>query len=309
MYKISGTYCASLTPFNADYSINKKLLLEHCNSLLTKNIDGIAIFGTTGEANSLSIEEKLDAISFLIDNKIDPRKLLPGTGLNSIKDTVIFTKAVAKINVKGVLVLPPSYYKNINNAGLIDFYIRVVEEVGESNLHYLLYHFPQMTSVNINLIVIEKLLYKYPDNIVGIKDSSGDIENMIKMIKIFKDFSVFSGSDSLALKAVRSGGAGAITAVSNISGQLLNFIIKNWKKESLISNFTDFQDLQVEIRSNIFHHQPISVLKAFLSTKHDNPEWNRLLPPLTSLKEPTNNATIISLLELIKKMNLLLSGA
>ena len=69
MYKISGTYCASLTPFNADYSINKKLLLEHCNSLLTKNIDGIAIFGTTGEANSLSIEEKLDAINYLIENK------------------------------------------------------------------------------------------------------------------------------------------------------------------------------------------------------------------------------------------------
>ena len=140
MYKISGTYCASLTPFNADYSINKKLLLEHCNSLLTKNIDGIAIFGTTGEANSLSIEEKLDAINFLIDNKIEPKKLLPGTGLNSIKDTVFFTKAVAKMKVRGVLVLPPFYYKNVNSEGLISYYTRVVEEVGEKNLHYLYFY-------------------------------------------------------------------------------------------------------------------------------------------------------------------------
>ena len=161
MYRISGTYCASLTPFMEDYSINKKLLLDHCNNLLSQNVDGIAIFGTTGEANSLSIEEKLDAINFLIDNKIDSKKLLPGTGLNSIKDTVIFTKAVAKINVKAVLVLPPTYYKNISSEGLIDYYVRVIEEVGETNLHYLLYHFPQMSNVNIDLNVIEKLLYKY----------------------------------------------------------------------------------------------------------------------------------------------------
>ena len=99
MYKLSGTYCASLTPFNEDYSINKRLLLEHCSNILSHQIDGIAIFGTTGESNSLSIEEKLDAINFLIDNKIEPKKLLPGTGLNSIKDTVFFTKAVAKMKV------------------------------------------------------------------------------------------------------------------------------------------------------------------------------------------------------------------
>ncbi len=308
MYKISGTYCATLTPINSDYSINKKLLLEHCSNILSQNIDGIAIFGTTGEANSLSITEKLDAINYLIENKIDSRKLLPGTGLNSIKDTVYFTKAVAKINVRGVLVLPPFYYKNVNSEGLISYYTSVVEEVSETNLHYLLYHFPQMSSVSIDLNIIEKLLYKYPDNIVGIKDSSGDSDNMIKMIKIFKDFSVFSGSDSLALKAVKNGGAGAITAVSNISGKLLSFIINNWKEESSISNFFELQKLQEEIRSNVYHHQPISSLKAFISTRDNNPEWNRLLPPLTFLQDPSNNSTIINLQELIKKMNILLSS-
>ena len=131
---------------------------------------------------------------------------------------------------------------------------------------------------------------------------------MIKMIKIFDNFSVFCGSDSLALKAVRSGGAGAITAVSNISGQLLSFIINNSKQDSSIANFTELQNLQEEIRSNVFNHQPISVLKAFMSTKYNNPEWNRLLPPLTTLLEPSNNSTIIRLLTLIKKMEKLLSN-
>ena len=309
MFKISGTYCASLTPFKEDYSINKKLLLDHCNNLLSQNVDGIAIFGTTGEANSLSIEEKIEAINFLIDNKIDSKKLLPGTGLNSIKDTVFFTKAVAKINVRGVLVLPPTYYKNISSEGLIDYYVRVIEEVGETNLHYLLYHFPQMSNVNIDLNVIEKLLYKYPNNIVGIKDSSGDIDNMLKMIKIFNDFSVFSGSDSLALKVVKNGGAGAITAVSNISGQLLSFIINNCRDESKVPKLIEFQKLQEEIRSTVFHHQPVSSLKAFMSIKEDNPEWNRVLPPLVTLQDPSNNKTIINLLEFTKKMDILLSNS
>ncbi len=309
MHKIKGTYCASLTPINSDYSINKKLFLVHCNYLLSQNVDGIAVFGTTGEANSLSIGEKLDAISYLIENNIDSSKLLPGTGLNSIKDTVFFTKSVAKMNVAGVLVLPPTYYKNINSEGLINYYSRVVEGVGATQLHYLLYHFPQMSGVNIDLNIIEKLLYKYPENIVGIKDSSGDSDNMIKMIKIFKDFAVFTGSDSLALKAVRSGGAGAITATANISGKLLNFIIKNEKEESSISKFSELQNLQEEIRSNVFHHQPISSLKAYISVRDDNPEWNKLLPPLMPLQDPSNNATVISLHELIKKMNLLLSSA
>ena len=166
-----------------------------------------------------------------------------------------------------------------------------------------------MSGVNIDLNIIEKLIYKYPENIVGIKDSSGDSDNMIKMIKIFKDFAVFTGSDSLALKAVRSGGAGAITATAYISGKLLNFIIKSQKEESSISKLLELQNLQEEIRSNVFHHQPISSLKAYISVRDDYPEWNRLLPPLIPLQDPSNNTTVISLHELIKKMNLLLSSA
>ena len=274
MHQIKGIYCASVTPFNSDYSINKQLLLQHCNYLLSENVEGIAIFGTTGEANSLSQNEKLDAINYLIDNNIEPKKLLPGTGLNSIKDTISFTKAMAKLNVRGVLVLPPSYYKNISSQGIVDFYSRVVEGVEETNLHYLLYHFPQMSSLNIDLNVIEKLILKYPNNIVGIKDSSGDIDNMLKMIKTFENFAVFSGSDSLALKVMKNGGAGAITAVSNISASLLSFIVKNWKEESSISKFSEIQKLQEEIRSNVFHYQPISSIKAFMATQYNNPEWN-----------------------------------
>ena len=93
MHKIHGTYCAALTPLKEDYSINKELFLDHCNNLLSQNLDGLAIFGTTGEANSFSIDEKIEAIEYLLENNIKSEKLIPGTGLCSIKDTVKFTKS------------------------------------------------------------------------------------------------------------------------------------------------------------------------------------------------------------------------
>ena len=144
---------------------------------------------------------------------------------------------------------------------------------------------------------------------MGIKDSSGDLDSMLKTIKYFNKFSVFSGSDSLALKVCKRGGVGAITATSNISGKLLAYIINNYKNESNISNFQEFQNLQEQIRSTLVSHEPISALKAFLSIKNNISEWNRVKPPLTSIQNPTNHKTIISLIELIKKMESLLASA
>ena len=308
MHKIHGTYCAALTPLREDYSIDKELFLDHCNNLLSQNLDGLAIFGTTGEANSYSIDEKIELIEYLLENNIKAEKIIPGTGLCSIKDTVKFTKSVANLKVRAVLVLPPFYYKNIQNDGVVEYYKRVCEEVEENNFHFILYNIPQTTGVTINFDIIEKLITKFPNNIVGMKDSSGDLDSMLKTIKYFNEFSVFSGSDSLALKACKRGGAGAITAASNISGKLLVYIINNYKKEYQIPNFQEFQYLQEQIRTTLLSHEPISTLKAFLSIKNNNSKWNRVNTPLTTIQNPSNNKTIISLIELIKKMESLLAS-
>ena len=128
-------------------------------------------------------------------------------------------------------------------------------------------------------------------------------------VKYFNEFSVFSGSDSLALQACKRGGAGAITAASNISGKLLVYIMKNYKNESQIPNFQEFQYLQEKIRATLLSHEPISTLKAFLSIKNNNSKWNRVNTPLTSIQNPSNHKTIISLSELIKKMESLLASS
>lgn len=306
MLKLRGTYCAALTPLTEDFTINKKLFLDHCYNLLSQDLDGLAIFGTTGEANSFNVNEKIDVMNYLVENNINPEKLLPGTGQCSVKDTVLLSKSIANLNVKSILVLPPFYYKNVNDEGVIDYYKRVIEEVAENKLNYILYNIPQVSGVTISLEIIEKLIKLYPKNILAMKDSSGNIDNMLKIVKYFKGFSLFSGSDTLALKVFKNGGAGAITSVSNISGRLLSYIFKNYKNESKIKNFQSFQELQTQIRETVLTHEPISVLKAYLSVKNNNENWNRVNPPLTKITKPKNHKTVIALIEIIKKMDKLL---
>ena len=105
MYKLQGTYCASLTPIAKDFTINKNLFLDHCFHLLSENLDGLAIFGTTGEANSFNVNQKIDAINFLIENNVNPEKLIPGTGHCSIKDTVLLSQSASNLNIKSIYYL------------------------------------------------------------------------------------------------------------------------------------------------------------------------------------------------------------
>ena len=249
------------------------------------------------------MNEKIEAVNYLIDNNISADKLIPGTGLCSIKDTVMYSKVNAKLKVKAGLGLPPFYYKNVSNEGVVEFYKRVVEEVGDSDLKYILYNIPQVSGVSIGIEVIEQLIKLFPNNVVGMKESSGNLDNMLRITKYFDNFSLFSGSDSLALKVCQRGGAGAITATSNISGKLLCYIINNYKKESEIKNFQLLQQLQEQIRKTLLLHEPISALKAFLSVTNNNENWNKVIPPLTEILHPKDHKTVMSLIALIKKMD------
>ena len=309
MHKINGIYSAALTPINDDLSINKNLYLEHCQYLMKQGHDGLAIFGTTGEANSFSIKEKCDTIDFLLSNNLDSNLLIPGTGSSSVEDAIQLTKFAEKNKSRAVLLLPPFYYKNVSDEGIINYFRKIIETVGSSDFHYLLYNIPQTTSVVLNFNIIETLLKLYPNNIVGIKDSSGNIDSMLKTVKYFQDLALFCGHDSLALKIYKRGGAGAITAGTNIAGRLLSFIINNINKEKEIEDFNSYQALLEQIRETITLEEPISVMKAYFSIINKNPEWNKVMPPLKSLDNPSNSKTIIRLIELTNKMDELIPSS
>ena len=308
MYKISGVFSAALTPIKQDLSINKDLYLRHCQYLMRQGHNGLAIFGTTGEANSFSLQEKKDHLDFLISNRIDPKILMPGTGSSSINDTIDMTKYAARHKVRAVLILPPFYYKNVTDEGIINYFRHVIENVGDNDLEYVLYHIPQNTHVQISFKVIEILLKLYPKNVVGLKDSSGDTDRMMKTIKYFNDFAVFCGHDSKALSVVKRGGAGAITAGTNVCGKLLSFILKNYKNENSIKNFNELQSLLENIRQVITSHEPISLMKAYFSITDNIEDWNNVLPPLRKIDDPNNHKSVLILKELIKKIDNLIAN-
>ena len=301
--KISGTICASLTPFNKDYSINHNLFFNHCKNLLVNGADKIVIFGTTGEANLISLDEKIEAMTSLIDNGFNADNLLPGTGLTSIEETIKLSKHANRLKMSGVLILPSCYYRNLTNQGLIDYYSNIVDSVANQGLKLILYHIPQISGVPINFDVIEKLIKKYPDNVVGIKDSSNDINNMLEMVKTFPGFSVFSGSDSLALLLTQSGGAGAITASANISLPLLSYLVKNANDKTKNDTLVLAQSLQDKIRKIIFSQEQIAFMKAVMNILTNSNDWDVLIPPLIPLNNPKDNENLIEILELIKEMN------
>ena len=309
MHKISGIFSAALTPIKQDLTINKDLYLRHCQHLMRQGHDGLAIFGTTGEANSFSVLEKKDNLEFLLSNRIDPKILITGTGSSSLHEAIDMTKHASNQKVRAILLLPPFFYKNVSEEGVINYYRHIIERVGDNNLHYILYHIPQNSYVPISFKIIETLVKLYPDNVIGLKDSSGDSDRMLKTIKYFNDFAVFCGHDSLALNICKRGGAGAITAGTNVCGKLLSFIIKNYKRENEIKNFDQMQELLQQIRQVITSHEPISLMKGYFTIFDNIPEWNNILPPLKKIENPENHKLILILKELIKKIDPLIANS
>mgnify|MGYP001181551201 FL=1 len=309
MHKISGVYGAAITPIKKDFSVNKDLYLRHCQSLMKKGLDGLVLFGTNGESSSFSIDQKEDTIQFLLDNRVDPKVIITGCGAPSLEEAIQSTKFSEKIGAKAALLMPPFYFKNVTDEGVINYYRHVIEETGSNDFKFLLYNIPQQSGVTINFNIIEALLKLYSNNVVGLKDSTGNLENMLKTIKFFNEFAVFCGNGALALHTSRRGGAGAITGDANITAKLLSFIIHNFKKENSIENFKDLQELLEKIRNVLGTHEQISLLKAYYSVADNLPEWNNLMPPLVNIENPSNNKQVTALLELVSQIDKLVPSS
>ena len=309
MFKISGVYCAVITPLKNNLSINPDLHLRHCQSLMKKGLDGLTIFGTNGEASSFSVTQKIKSIEFLLENRIDASNLLIGTGSASMEDAIELTKFSVKIGAKASLLIPPFYFKNVTDDGVIAYYRNVIEQTGDNNFKFLLYNIPQQSGVTINFNIIENLLKLYPNNVVGLKDSTGDMDNMLKTIKYFNDFAVFCGNGALALHTSRRGGAGAITGDANITAKLLSFIIHNFRNEKQIENFENLQMLIEKIRNVLNSHEQISLLKAYYSVADNIDEWNNVMPPLKRIDNPSNNKQVTALLDLVGQIDTLVPSS
>lgn len=276
-----GVLAAVLTPIGEDLAPDLALWLNHCGWLLEQGCDGLAVLGTTSEANSFSVPERLSMLDALAEGGIPGNALIPGTGCCAVTDTIALTRKAMEIGAAGVLMLPPFYYKPVTDAGLFDAYSAVIDRVADDRLRIYLYHIPQNTGVPITYGLIEKLRTAYPGTVVGIKDSAEDFSNMDGMIRNFPDFRVFSGSDAFLLDILRAGGAGVITACNNICADLSAQVFANWQTDDADA----LQQAVSEVRAVIQKFPLIAALKEVVAQSTGAADWRRQRPPLEPLSQ------------------------
>lgn len=270
-----GIFTASLTPMNEDLSVNHQLLVDHLNWLLQNGSDGICLLGTTGEANSLTVEERLEVIDRVVDSGINLQKILIGTGCCAYPDTVKLTKYAVEKGAGGILMLPPFYYKNLSDAGILDYFKLVIGKVDNPDMRIYLYHFPKMTGVPFTLSLVQKLIKAHPGIIVGLKDSGGDWAHMASFCNEIPGFKVYAGTEKYLLPILQAGGAGCISASTNATGALCGEIYNQWQADTA----KELQAYLSKVRTTFERAPFVSGLKYMFSVWKNNPLWLQMRPP------------------------------
>jgi 4-hydroxy-tetrahydrodipicolinate synthase len=285
-----GVNAAVLTAMNADQSVNIHRMAGHCRWLLANGCNNLAILGTTGEANSLGIAERVAVMEDLVAHGIPPSRLLPGTGTTALTDTVLLTRRAAELGCRGALLLPPFYYKNPSEDGLFAYFSEVVQRSG-GDIKIFLYHFPQQAVVGFSVALIARLLAAFPGVIKGIKDSSGDYANTKSYADNFAagGFEVYAGDDSLLLSMLQVGGAGCITAAANVNCMIGAEVYANWKQpQGAVAQAT-----LTATRKAVTSVPLIPGLKSLVARLSGDPGWNVIRPPHLQLSDE-QKATLFS---------------
>ncbi len=274
-----GVLAASVTPLKKDFTIDKDALVRHCNWLFENGNNGICLMGTTGEANSFSIEDRMEALDHILENGIPADRLVVGTGCCALTDTVRLTKHAVSRKVGGVLMLPPYYYKQITDEGLAKYFSLVIDQVADDALKIYLYHFPKMTGVPFTLPLIKHLVKTYPNTIVGMKDSGGDWANMKAVLEAIPGFKLYAGTEKYFLEVLRAGGAGCISATTNLTGN----IAANVYQQKDASSVNKLQEKLSAARDAFEGFSFIAAVKQVLSQKQNNTDWLNIRPPNSNL--------------------------
>ncbi|MGB3025129.1 dihydrodipicolinate synthase family protein [Paradevosia shaoguanensis] len=281
MTRTPKLYVPAITPFNDDLSPDAGRFVANCKALLADGADGLAPFGTTSEANSMSVGERIDMLDALLDSGVSADQLIPGTGCSALTDSIALTRHAVSRGCLGTLTLPPFYYKGVPEGGLVDSYTAIIDAVGDSRLKIYLYHIPQMSGVPITLTLIEKLLVRHPGIFVGLKDSSGNWDNTNATIRAFPELDVYSASEALIPQNVAAGGAGCISASANVNSRNIVALMRalGTPQEAAIAAGV------TEVRK-IFEGLPlIPAIKAATARRHNDPSYAIVRPPFIKLPD------------------------
>ena len=279
---IRGLIAPILTPFNDDSRVATDLYVEHAKNLFEQGCAGIAPFGTTGEALSVGIDERIAAIHALVQGGIDPARMIPGTGLSNVADTARLSRTCLDMGCAGVMTLPPFYYKNVSEDALYRYFAQLVMAIGGDARIYL-YHIPPIAMVGIPPALAARLHTAFPDQIVGIKDSSGDWNHTRELLAI-ENMIVYPGSELPLLEALALGAPGCISATANLNARAISNVISLFQRGDKAAA----EELHEEVkrfRMAIQDWEPIPAQKKLLALASGDSRWANVRPPLTAMPD------------------------
>ena len=282
MSKINGIYAATMSILNEDLSLNVAKTIKHSEQLINDGCHGVAIFGSTGQAQLISVSEKIKLLNELSSSKYK-EKFIIGTGLNSLTETINLMKVSTTLFFKRFLIMPPAYYK-YGHADVINFYSKIIEAVPDCEI--VLYNYEKLCGYKFDIATIKDLVKKFPKQIIGIKDSTYNIFEELKL----ENFSILPGSETKLIKGLKIGCSGIITATCNVTAELSRKVYDDFIKDK---STKDNQKL-CDVREAFDKYNLISGLHSYYSTK--DKIYNNILPPLSLLRQN-------DYLDLEKKLN------
>ena len=285
MTKISGIFAATMSVLNSNLSLNIEKTIDHAEKLIDQGCHGTAIFGSTGQSQLIPISEKIDLLNKLSVSKYKDRHLV-GTGFNSLGETINFMKIATSLKFKKFLIMPPAYYK-YGDFEVIEFYTKLIEAIPECQI--ILYNFEKLCGYKFSIDCVKELVKKFPDQIVGVKDSSYNLFEKLNL----KNFSILPGSELKLLKGLQQGCSGIITATCNVTASISRKVYDDFflEKEQV------YNKKLCNIRSAFDKYNLISGLHTFYS--QENKIYKNILPPLSLLNEADEK----NLLKTLKDLN------
>jgi len=280
---ISGVWCPVLTPLDAELNPDAARFVAHARWLLDQGCHGLVVFGTTGEANSFSVDERIALLEAALEAGLPHDRMLVGTGCCALTDTVRLTRHALAHGITGVLALPPFYYKRNPDEALFASFDQVIQRVGTADFRLYLYHFPALSGVPITPGLLELLVRAYPDTVKGVKDSSGDWENTRLLIERFPELAIFPGAETLLLPALEAGGAGCISASCNVNAKAIRKLYDNFQAGG--AELGAQQEQLTTVRKLLQLRPLIPVMKHIIADRLGDPAWRRVRPPFLPLPD------------------------
>lgn len=268
-------YAAALTPTRADGSIDDRLLCSHASDLRARGCAGVALFGTTGEGQAFSVEERIAALDALLADGFPASGVLFGSGSSALTDVVELSGHAAVSGCTAVLVLPFFLFRAVETDGVERFYCELIERVGDRRLRVILYNLPEIAGVAVGPDLVERLLARYPASIAGVKDSSGDWESTRRLLASFPGLPVWVGAEPHLRRTVEAGGAGGISGLANLIPELL--------LRAMRAPAPGDQEVVERLTASVLRHPVIPAIKALVAEARHEAEWLNARPPLLPL--------------------------